>query len=264
MSIYLEEHPPARRQFRTTRLADPNGVYVLHTPEAASAASAARFIAARTDGPGSYLDIVDAGEVIEMGRPEWTMFHAAGHNSRTLSLAFGTYAARWHRLPRNVITRMIDRGAQQAAKRAQWLLATHGIDIPAVRLTREGAIAGTPGFIGHGTLDGPDGRRTDPGQDFPWSYFLTRYEHHRNQGDKAMAPQPTLKVSAGRSGTPLTDATDEVEALFMAYRRETVHSMGDIWAWGRDIAAKIYADPPIDIAPTLAYIRHALEQENSQ
>ena len=261
MSIYLEEFGHEVRQYYKTRRAPINGIIGVHTSQSTSARATAHYIATRTDA-GSYHSIVDHTETIHVGRYEWTMFGARGHNTRVLHLAFGTYAAQWNRLPRETKLGMLDRGAAEAARMAEWAQTTHGINIPAVRLTRKGVDAGHPGFAAHAILD-PE-RRYDPGQDFPWSYFLTRYEHHRNQGAAAMAPQPTLKVSADRSGTPFVDALHEVQAMYAVYRPDPATWPEEARAWGRDIAAKIYADPPIDIAPTLAYIRHALEQENSQ
>lgn len=197
MSAYLEDHPPARSQFRPTRRAKVTGAIVAHTaenttdqwPPDGGAEGVARFIARRTDGPGSYHTVVDSDSIVRVGRYEWEMFHeGTGGNRWSLGLSFACQANQWATLPGAWVNGAIDNGARAAADMATWVRSTVGIEIPPRRITPAQYRAGAPGFIGHGELD--PGRRHDPGARFPWSMFLAQFAHHTNQG---VPPMPTTK-----------------------------------------------------------------------
>ena len=181
-TVYLEEHPPARTQFRRMRRFGVTGAIVVHTAENITdevwpdggAENVARFISTRTDAAGSYHTVVDSDSIVEVGRYEWEMFHeGTGGNGWSLGLSFACRADRWPTLPASWVDGAIDRGVEAAGDMAAWVLETRGIVVPAYHLTREEYYAGRPGFIGHGELD--PGRRSDPGTAFPWKRFIDQF-----------------------------------------------------------------------------------------
>ena len=77
--------------------------------------------------------------------------------------------------------------ATAAREAADWLQATHGISVPARRLTK--ATAKQPGFCSHQDREawfGTPGRRTDPWRNDPvlWDLFLTLYADTAPTTDK--------------------------------------------------------------------------------
>ena len=177
MTVYLVDHPPARSQYRKPRRAKPTGCIVLHTFEAPVGRSAdrgARFIAGRKD-PGSYARLGDVhGAEVQLVPYEWEAFHdGTGSNAWSIGISLMMHAADWPKLPRGQRDALVETMASMAAHAAAWLLAEHGIAVPARRLTKAESDRGLAGFIGHGDRD--PGRRTDPGADFPWESFLNRY-----------------------------------------------------------------------------------------
>lgn len=180
--VYLEEHPPARTQYRSVRRSPVTGAIVVHTaenitdtdPPDGGAEAVARFISTRTDAPGSYHTVVDSDTIVDVGRYEWEMFHeGTGGNRWSLGLSFACQAASWSRLPRAWVTGAIRNGGLEAATMAAWVKSTVGVTVPAKRITPTQYRNGEPGFISHAELD--PGRRTDPGADFPWDDFLAQY-----------------------------------------------------------------------------------------
>ncbi|MCP3990523.1 MAG: hypothetical protein GY724_15705 [Actinomycetia bacterium] len=191
--IYLEDHPPARTQFRTTRRAAVTGAIVVHTAENTTdtslpdggAEGVARFISIRTDAAGSYHTVVDSDSVVDVGRYEWEMFHeGTGGNRWSLGLAFACEAAEWPNLPETWVGPALRNAALEAATMAAWVKSTVGVTVPAKRITATQYRNGEPGFIGHGDLD--PGRRSDPGAEFPWNRFLDQYVLYAG-GDLPMA-----------------------------------------------------------------------------
>jgi hypothetical protein len=188
---WLETHPPLRQQFIRPRRAAATGAIVVHTAENTTdvtlptdngAEAVARFIATRTDAAGSYHSVVDSDSIVRVMPYSWEAFHeATGGNRWSLGLAIACHAAEWPVLPVAWIVRAIDLAAEEAAMMAAWVKETHGIEVPATRITASQYRNGQPGFIAHAQLDPT--RRSDPGPKFPWDAFLDRYRHHRTNGE---------------------------------------------------------------------------------
>jgi hypothetical protein len=266
MPVYLEDHPPARRQYRAPRRSDPTGAIVLHTAENvtdvvlpdAGAENVAAFIARRGD-PGSYHTIVDSDSIVRVGRYEWEMFHeGTGGNRWSLGLSFACRAAQWPMLPEEWVEPALRNGAEAAADMARWLHTEHGIMVPAARITADAYRRGVAGFVGHAALD--PGRRSDPGAHFPWARFLSYYA-------ETLVKETPMTTAKQWSIVDLDNVMNVVRDLFLAYRRgaPTVDAAEAteeaIWDWGRDLARKLirHEDP----GPTLEYIEWALRTEQS-
>lgn len=179
---YLREHPnPHRTQYRSPRREEPSGVIGVHTAENlpdtvatdGGAEAVARFISGRRD-PGSYHELCDSDSFINLVRWLDEAFHdGTGTNPHSFGLSAATTAAWWPLAPRAWRDGCIENMAQRAAAYARWLHARRGIVIPARRITEAQARARVPGFVAHAQLD--PGRRSDPGEFFPWAQFLARY-----------------------------------------------------------------------------------------
>ena len=234
--VYLVDHPPKTRQFRSPRREDPSGVIVVHTAESApdiapedrGAENVAAFIANRTDY-GSYHVLADSDSCIQLVRYTDEAFHdATGSNPHSFGLSAATQAARWDTLPEWWVAGTLENMAVAAADYATWLHRTHGITIPAVRINRELSEDRIPGFISHAERD--PARRTDPGSGFPWDRFLRLYEAEMNpdttrgkQIDTALrlAREATRAALAAKApeGSPRDMARDEAVKHLRAARR---------------------------------------------
>lgn len=181
--IYLVENPPARRQFYEGRKYPVTGLIGVHTAENpadttgddSGAEGVARFIRGRSD-PGSYHTLGDADSIIRLCRYSSTAFGAKGFNGKVLHFGFAIRHDSWADLPAGYVAALLDNGGKATAHMAQWVLDTHGITVPAERLSRPEADDGAPGFIDHSRLD--PARRHDPGAGMPWDDFFERYLHH--------------------------------------------------------------------------------------
>lgn len=177
---YLDDHPPARTQFRQ-RHATPTGLIVVHTAESAldaigedtGAEGVADFIRRRAD-PGSYHRLVDSDSIVPLVRFEMAAYgDGTGSNEFAIHLSFACRAADWPGMDPARREAFLVNGARAAREAATWLKREHGITVPARRVTRTQSDQGAAGFISHGERD--PGRRTDPGPAFPWDRFLTLY-----------------------------------------------------------------------------------------
>lgn len=179
--VYLEDHPPKVRQCRSPRRALPSGVIVVHTAESypdevgpdTGAENVAHFIATRTTF-GSYHDLCDSDSIVHVVPYDAEAYgDGTGSNPHAYHVSAATQAARWPTLGDEWVDGTVRNMARASARYARWLKAERGITIPAKRITRAESDRLVPGFISHGERD--PGRRTDPGNAFPWDAFLDHY-----------------------------------------------------------------------------------------
>lgn len=181
MAPYLEDHPPARSQYRSPRREALSGVIVVHTAESVldtvgpdtGAENVAGFISRRSD-PGSYHDLVDSDSIVHVVNYDAEAYHdGTGSNRHSLGLSGALATHNWSTMSSTQRNRFVENYAQAAARMARHVHARTGVTVPARRITRTDSEARRPGFIPHGDRD--PGRRTDPGSDFPWAAFLARF-----------------------------------------------------------------------------------------
>lgn len=205
---YLIAHPPRQRQFRE-RGTTPSGVIVIHTAENTpdwvgpdtGAEGVASFIQGRSDF-GSYHLLVDSDSTVRL-----IPFHlqaygdGTGSNPHAIHISAATQAAKWSKASPEWRLATARNMGKAAARAAKWLKRTHGVTVPARRITRAQSDARVPGFISHAERD--PARRTDPGADFPWDVFLNAYQ--RAMRPKS-APKPGTTPSKKPVATPRWDA----------------------------------------------------------
>ena len=201
MSVYLIDHPPKTRQYRSPRREDPSGVIVVHTaentpdtiPEDRGAEAVAAFIANRSDY-GSYHVLADSDTAIQLVQYTDEAFHdATGSNPHSFGLSAATQAHRWTQMPDWWVEGTIENLAAAAVAYARWMAREHDIVIPPQRITREQSEQRVPGFISHAERD--PARRTDPGEAFPWSDFLREYEQQMNPTIRGINVDTALRLT---------------------------------------------------------------------
>lgn len=202
---YLVTNPPKRRQFRA-RTRKPTGLLVVHTAESepdqsgpdTGADAVARFIRDRSD-PGSYHTLADSDSRLQLVPYDQAAYgDGTGSNEFGIHISAATQAAKWPTLPKAWRDGAVRQMAKAAADAARWLKKTHGIDVPARRVTKAQSDAGHAGFISHGERD--PGRRTDPGKDFPWDDFLAAFREEMGQSpSKVIPPMPSAAEQAARN-----------------------------------------------------------------
>jgi hypothetical protein len=178
---YLDDHPPRVRQFRA-RGTTPSGVIVVHTAESVpdtvaidgGAEGVANFIRNRSDF-GSYHWLADSDSLIDLVRMTQQAYgDGTGSNSHAIHISAATQAHRWKGLSRDWTEATVRNMARAAAKADAYVFSVHKVHIPAKRITRAQSDQRVEGFISHAARD-PE-RRSDPGDDFPWDFFLETYE----------------------------------------------------------------------------------------
>lgn len=182
MTAYLIDHPPRVRQFRD-RGTTVSGVVVIHTAESlpdfdgpdVGAEGVARFIQQRTDY-GSYHWLADSDSLIDLVPMEQYQAYGdgTGSNPHAIHVSAATQAHRWDTLPRAWVLGTVENMAEAAHRASSLVEKVHGVRIPARRITRAQSDQRVEGFISHAERD--PGRRTDPGEDFPWDLFMDRYK----------------------------------------------------------------------------------------
>lgn len=204
--IYFDDNHPARSQYRTRRAVPPWAqrrtvtAIVVHTAENdlddlgpdSGAENVARFIANRTDAAGSYHSIVDSDSTVRLGRYDWEMFHeGTGGNGWSLGLSFACNADSWPTALHHSSwhSAALRGGVIEAVDMIRWVHETYKVAVPARRITAEEYRAGVPGFISHAALD--PGRRSDPGDRFPWNAFLDGIHSQLGHDDDGETPMPT-------------------------------------------------------------------------
>lgn len=199
---YLDDHPPARRQFRP-RADAPSGLLVMHTAEFpmdllgpdTGAEDVARFISTRSD-PGSYHRLVDTDSIVAVVRFDQAAYgDGTGSNDFAIHISFACKAAGWKGMSDADRRAFLRNGAKAAAEAARWVKATRNIDVPTRRVSRVESDLRKPGFISHGERD--PGRRSDPGADFPWAEFLEMFDEEMGRG-KVSKKEANRKVIANR------------------------------------------------------------------
>jgi hypothetical protein len=263
MGVYLEDHPPARRQFHDPRRAPVTGAIVIHTAENAAdivlpdsgAEGVANFIARRGD-PGSYHSVVDSDSIVRVGHYHWEMFHeGTGGNRWSLGLAFACRSAQWPMLPERWYVGALRNAAIEAANMALWVESSIEVIVPAKRITASEYRSGRPGFVGHAELD--PGRRSDPGLEFPWEEFLAYYA-----AETATVGGPPIGPDEEEEDLSRTfnQAMADLDELWYAYRGQAPNA-SDRRSWGRDLAEKIF-NRGEDPRPTLAYVEWVLREQH--
>lgn len=117
-----------------------------------------------TDRPVSWHAGCDTDSVVRLLPASYTAFHCQNNNSNTLGLEISKRNMRWTGMDPEWVRRTLTNAARAVRP---WVTE---FSVPVRRVTRAQWDAGARGFISHAELD-PD-RRTDPGQDFPWTWFL--------------------------------------------------------------------------------------------
>lgn len=219
MGAYLIDNPPRIAQFRT-RTRPISGVTVVHTAESVldsvgadtGAEAVARFIQGRTNY-GSYHDVVDSDSGITLVPYDLAAFQdGTGSNGTALSLSFACRTTDWQRMSAGQRANFLRQGAKKIAAQQRWKRA-RGLPVSDLRrISRAQSEAGVPGFIAHGDRD--PGRRTDPGEQFPWADFFAaiRGEAPDIYGVPAK-PAPTTTPKPQEDDVALTD--DEKATLKM-------------------------------------------------
>lgn len=179
--IYLEDNPPARSQFREGRRDPLRAVIEVHTAESGldlqgeddKAENVADFIRRRAEA-GSYHLVGDRDSIIQLVDFRNEAFHdRTGSNRWAVGISLAMDADAWPDLGPKARAEYLDTAAQMAEIAARFIHAEIGQWVPATLLPTRDDSDRRPGFTGHGFRD--PGRRTDPGEHFPWDEFLRRY-----------------------------------------------------------------------------------------
>lgn len=195
---YLDTHPPKQQQFRDRRR-KPTGLIEVHTAETpadlvgedTSAENVATFIRNRSDY-GSYHRLADRDSIVKLIRFSQAAYgDGTGSNDIAIHVAASNRTVDWDRMTKSQETAIVARMAKASAEAARWLKNTHGIVVPAHRISKAESDAGKPGFLGHGDRD--PGRRSDPGKTFDWDQFLTLFAVEMGYDTKTGLPKAAAK-----------------------------------------------------------------------
>ena len=213
MAVYLKTHPnPHHRMYREGRRVQVSGAIVVHTAENApdlvlpdhGAEGVARWIGTRdpaVHGYGSYHDACDSDSIVNVVEYSDEAYgEGTGGNRWALHLSAACQAHQWGTLPHDWVRDTIVNMAAAAADMADYVRTETGIVVPVGRITPAQYRARQPGFIGHGELD--PGRRSDPGDLFPWAMFLAEFARLVTPGHTHITPGLPPKEPAMPDRTP--------------------------------------------------------------
>lgn len=251
MGYHMQDHPnPNKDQYRSNRRELATGAIVIHTAESTpdlvlpdmGAEGVANWIS-RRDTYGSYHDIVDSDSVVKLGPYDWETFHVgvsrtvAGVKTRANSISLGlSFACRAHQWPNLIweggkvvgyqggqltdewVDGALINGAYSAADMSNYIRDTRGYGIPPNRISVEQFWAGEPGFITHAELD--PGRRTDPGDQFPWFVFLSIFADYTAQNPIAFTAEWEANVKEVQ--TMLAEYGDYIGTIDGKYGEKTI------------------------------------------
>lgn len=224
---FLLDHPPASRQFFSSRANAATGAVGVHTTEGVldriapdtGAENVAGFISRRSD-PGSYAEILDTDSVVPMVPDDYTTFSVAqsGYNSRTWNIALACRADELD--PDDPTTQLLIARLGERI-RAYW--ERNGFDpVACARWVGTGGLSG-PGLFNHGDVQPQD--RSDA-----WAKHPRRAELDQ------------MLVAAIIGQTPEEDdMTPEQDAI-----------LRDVQAWVKNLAHSTGADNP-DIPGIIDY-----------
>lgn len=140
-----------------------------------SAENTARY-AATTDRAVSWHSGSDSDTWVQLLPAGYTAFQAVNYNSSTYGHEISKTDVSWNDEPAEWVTRTLRNAALGVGGSGGLAAVARAHGIPFRRATRadvdRGISTGTPvGFVAHSDLD--PARRRDPGDDFPWTRFLS-------------------------------------------------------------------------------------------
>ena len=213
-----------RSQFRNPRRLKLSGGIIVHTAENATdlvlpddgAEGVASYMVRRTT-PGSYHSIYDQDSTVHPV-PVWMeAYHdGTGSNRHTIGVSFACHAEQWPMLIARYpewVRGALDQAGKYLAIYIRMIQEETGIVVPLERISGADIEARRPGFSTHKEREdyaGTPGRRSDPGEHFPWAGLFEAIERHQLVGDDAMTPEQEAKLDRA------LEAIDEVHAIVRA------------------------------------------------
>ncbi|MEU4513140.1 peptidoglycan-binding domain-containing protein [Nonomuraea wenchangensis] len=179
----------------------PIRVIVVHTMETGESSNVAENVAAYFARPSTNASAhlcVDNNSVVRCVADSDTAWAAPGCNSDGLQIELAGRAGQSKAQWADAYSKdLLDLAAGQVAR---WCRT---YNIPARRLTRAQLRAGQRGIVGHADVSAVYKRSDhwDPGDNFPWSSFLARVNHHLD-GSATTAKPATSKPTAKPSDWP--------------------------------------------------------------
>jgi hypothetical protein len=189
VATFFQDHKQRRPQWQARRRngAVPTGTTVIHTYEAPAGRTAragADYFLVR-DNPASYHYLADAlGNRLHLAPWSGEAWHDTSSNNWSVGISMMTRAADWPKLTPEQRDNLVNGAAMGAHLYSRWLVSQGKAPIPARRINRAAAMRREAGFVTHGDMD--PGRRSDPGEHFPWEQFLN--EFRRLEAGKDPAP----------------------------------------------------------------------------